>query len=235
MIQSNDDRNRVVFAGGNLWGGVNTVVKPGNGPTRVGIAYFVVTPSLNSGKLSASVANQGFVAVNKNNVLFPSIGVNASGRGVMTFTLVGQDYFPSAAYTPIDAVEGVGAVHIAGPGAGPQDGFTEYPAFGRPVNPRWGDYSAEVANSDGSIWLAVEYIPNAPRDIFANWDFRKPCDDVINESLHSTAAFWIEYTFLLVHEQHSHTLGKHLQQNTQIGRCKPDARQLKFFLSFLPA
>jgi hypothetical protein len=87
----------------------------------------------------------------------------------MTFTLVGGNYFPSAAYTPIDAVNGAGEVHIAGPGAGPQDGFTEYPAFGAPVRPRWGDYSAAVADTDGSIWLAVEYIPNAPRDIFANW------------------------------------------------------------------
>lgn len=170
LIASNDDRmNQVVFANGNLWSGVNTVVKTPNGPTRSGIAYFIVTPSLSSGSLSASIANQGYVSVNQNSVVFPSIGVNSSGNGVMTFTLVGRDYFPSAAYTPIDAVNGAGAVHIAGPGASPQDGFTEYPAFGAPARPRWGDYSAAVADADGSIWLAVEYIPNAPRDIFANW------------------------------------------------------------------
>jgi hypothetical protein len=170
LIASNDDRmNQVVFANGNLWGGVNTVVKTPNGPTRSGIAYFIVTPSLSSGSLSASVANQGYVSVNQNNVVFPSIGVNSSGNGVMTFTLVGGNYFPSAAYTPIDAVNGAGGVHIAGPGASPQDGFTEYPAFGAPARPRWGDYSAAVADVDGSIWLATEYIPNAARDIFANW------------------------------------------------------------------
>lgn len=170
LIASNDDRmNQVVFANGNLWGGVNTVVKTLNGPTRSGIAYFIVTPSLSSGSLSASIANQGYVSVNQNSVVFPSIGVNTSGNGVMTFTLVGGDYFPSAAYTPIDAVNGAGAVHIAGPGASPQDGFTEYPAFGAPARPRWGDYSAAVADVDGSIWLATEYIPNAARDIFANW------------------------------------------------------------------
>jgi len=170
LIASNDDRmNQVVFANGNLWSGVNTVVKTPNGPTRSGIAYFIVTPSLSSGSLSAAIANQGYVSVNQNSVVFPSIGVNTSGKGVMTFTLVGGNYFPSAAYTPIDAVNGAGAVHIAGPGSGPQDGFTEYPAFGAPVSPRWGDYSAAVADADGSIWLAVEYIPNAPRDIFADW------------------------------------------------------------------
>jgi hypothetical protein len=170
LIASNDDRmNQVVFANGNLWGGVNTVVKTPNGPTRSGIAYFIVTPSLSIGSLSASIANQGYVSVNQNSVVFPSIGVNTSGKGVMTFTLVGENYFPSAAYMPIDAVNGAGAVHVAGAGAGSQDGFTEYPAFGAPVRPRWGDYSAAVADADGSIWLAVEYIPNAPRDIFANW------------------------------------------------------------------
>lgn len=170
LIASNDDRmNQVVFANGHLWGGVNTVVKTPNGPTRSGIAYFIVTPSLSIGSLSASIANQGYVSVNQNSVVFPSIGVNTSGKGVMTFTLVGGNYFPSAAYTPIDAVNGAGAVHVAGPGASSQDGFTEYPAFGAPVSPRWGDYSAAVADADGSIWLAVEYIPNAPRDILANW------------------------------------------------------------------
>src|SRR5260370_26519993 len=114
------------------------------------------------------MANEGYVYVNQNSVVFPSIGVNTSGKGVMTFTLVGGNYFPSGAYTPIDAVNGAGAVHVAGPGAGPQEGFTEYPAFVAPVPPRWGGYSAAVADADGSLWLAAEYIPNAPRDLFAN-------------------------------------------------------------------
>src|SRR5260370_34290156 len=97
LIASNDaSMNQVVFANGSLWGGVNTVVKTSNGRTRSGIAYFIVTPSLSSGSLSASIANQGYVSVNQNSVVFPSIGVNTSGKGVMTFTLVGGNYFPSA-------------------------------------------------------------------------------------------------------------------------------------------
>jgi hypothetical protein len=95
LIASNDDRmNQVVFANGNLWGGVNTVVKTSNGPTRSGIAYFIVTPSLSSGSLSASIVNQGYVSVNRNSVAFPSIGVNTSGKGVMTFTLVWRKLLP---------------------------------------------------------------------------------------------------------------------------------------------
>ncbi len=48
------------------------------------------------------------------------------------------------------------AIQIAGAGAGPQDGFTQYPPapYGRP---RWGDYGAAVVDGS-SIWVANEYI-----------------------------------------------------------------------------
>jgi len=170
LIAGNDDRmNQVVFADGKLWSGVNSVVKTPNGPTRIGIAFFIVTPSVSGGTLAASVGKQGYVAVNQNNVLFPSIGVNAAGKGVMSFTLVGPSFFPSAAYAAVDAVTGAGDVHIASSGAGPDDGFTGYHFFGGFRTARWGDYSAAVAGPDGTIWLATEYIPNKPRSVLANW------------------------------------------------------------------
>jgi hypothetical protein len=65
-------------------------------------------------------------------------------------------------------VNGVGPIQIAAPGAAPDDGFTGYGAFGGRVA-RWGDYSAAVADADGAIWMAVEYIPNSPRTVLANW------------------------------------------------------------------
>ena len=135
---------------------------------RVGIAWFVVTPSWHAGALGATVMNQGYLAVDQENVAYPSIGVNSSGKGVMTFTLVGPDYFPSAAYTTIDAVHGTGTVHVAGGGAGPDDGFTGYGAFGG-RSAKWGDYSAAVADADGSIWMGAEFIPGTPRTVLANW------------------------------------------------------------------
>jgi hypothetical protein len=170
FLAGNDDRmNQVVFAAGRLWAGVNTVVKTPNGPTRVGIAYFVVAPAVSaSGQADGAIAQQGYVAVNQNSVLYPSIGVNAAGGAVMTFTLVGADFYPSAAYAAITA-SGAGDVHIIGAGAGPEDGFSGYTAFGGSRTARWGDYSAAVAAEDGSIWTAVEYIPNAPRTVNANW------------------------------------------------------------------
>lgn len=50
-----------------------------------------------------------------------------------------------------------------------QDGFTRYPFFGGSRAARWGDYSAAVADADGSIWFANEYISNSPRTVLANW------------------------------------------------------------------
>jgi hypothetical protein len=135
----------------------------------VGIAWFIVTPSDPSGTLSATMTNQGYLAVNRENVMFPSIGVNDDGEAVIAFTLVGPDFFPSAAYAPLDPVAGAGEVRISGPGALPEDGFVGYGAFGFDGVTRWGDYSAAVADTAGTIWMATEYIPDAPRTLLANW------------------------------------------------------------------
>jgi hypothetical protein len=173
LVAGNDDRlNQVVFADGKLWTAVNTAIKTQNGPTRVGSGYFIVSPSDQNGTLSASIVKQGYVAVNGDNLLYPSIGVTADGRGVITFTLVGPDFFPSAAYASIDAVQGVGEIHIAGAGQGPEDGFTGYDQFGGDVS-RWGDYTAAVAVG-ATVWFATEYIAHpatdrATRTVLANW------------------------------------------------------------------
>ena len=77
----------------------------------------------------------------------------------MTFSFSGHHYYPSAAYTSIDAVNGAGPIHIAAAGAGPTDDVSGYEAFGGDGVARWGDYSAAVAADDGSIWIATEFIP----------------------------------------------------------------------------
>jgi hypothetical protein len=110
------------------------------------------------------------VAVNQSVVLFPAIAINNSGEGVMTFTLVGSNYLPSAAYVFIDS-NGVSDVHIARAGAFPADGFSGYTFAGKPTRTteRWGDYSAASVDESGNVWFATEYIPNLPRTVFANW------------------------------------------------------------------
>jgi hypothetical protein len=165
QIAGNDDRmNQVVFAGGHLYGALNTQVDG----RRVGLAWFVVTPSLpEGGTISASIARQGYVAVKHASALYPSIAVNAAGHGVMTFSLTGKDVFPSAAYTTIDLGSGTGPVHVGGAGTEPIDGLFGYVALGGVS--RWGDYSAAAPDADGSLWIATEYVPGGPRDPAENW------------------------------------------------------------------
>jgi hypothetical protein len=156
---SNDSRmQQVMYANGKLWGALDTAVNiagdvSGTGAqiTRAGIAYFVFNP--NSGVMS----QQGFVALKGNNVTYPAIGVTESGRGIMAFTLLGDDHFPSAAYVALDAKVGAGDIHVVAEGVGPQDGFAGYrPLGGSPPRPRWGDYGA--AATDGkTIWFASEF------------------------------------------------------------------------------
>jgi hypothetical protein len=184
-ITANDDRmNQVVYAAGDLWSGVNTSIAAGDDDVPlVGIAWFDVTPSLHHGVLSATIHNQGYVSVNRQNVMFPSIGVNRSGQAAISFSLIGPGYYPTAAYSPI-AGGAAGDVRVAGAGVGPNDAFDGYVAEGGANAPvRWGDYSAAVADSDGNIWVAAEYIGQScklaqfsldttcggTRTILANW------------------------------------------------------------------
>jgi len=172
LVASNDDRmQQAVFADGKLWTSLNTVVKTPSGPIRTGAAFFILTPSVTGGEVDATVFNQGYVAIDspsQNSVMYPSIGVNASGKAVIAFSVVGQDFFPSAAFATLDAKSGAGPIVISGPGAFPDDGFTGYFPFGFRVG-RWGDYSAAVADESGTIWLGNEMIPNARRTVLANW------------------------------------------------------------------
>ena len=170
-INANDSRmNQVVDLDGVLFGGVNTTVTSATGPSRVGIAYFAVGAVGTPAGTFAHILHQGYVAVNGENVLFPSIAVNRFGVGAMAFTLSGPDFFPSAAYVRFVLGRAVGVIHITGPGALPEDGFSGYASEGSPTPgvARWGDYSAAVFG-DGAIWMGNEFIPNAPRTLLANW------------------------------------------------------------------
>ncbi len=165
LIATDDDRmNQVVYAKGRLFSGVNTLLKPGT----TGVAYFVVSPAFAGGTLHASISAQGYVAVTGENIIYPSIGVNLAGDAVLAATLTGSDYFPSAVYVPIYQ-SGPGNVRLAAAGAFPDDGFTAYTSYGGAGIGRWGDYSAAVADPQGNIWIATEYIPNRPRTTLANW------------------------------------------------------------------
>ncbi|TMD09529.1 MAG: hypothetical protein E6J01_01530 [Chloroflexi bacterium] len=157
-LDSSDTRLlTVAFADGKLWGALGTAVRA-SANTSAGIEWFVVNPTASGG---ASLVNQGYLAVSQNNAIYPAIAVRPDGSGVMAFTLVGRNFFPSAAFASINA-GGVGAVQVAAAGLGPADGFSGYALFNfpNPARPRWGDYGAAVV--DGSnVWIASEYIGQA--------------------------------------------------------------------------
>ena len=150
VLDSNDSRMQQVFlANGKLWSGLDTGLAFDDGSFGNGIAYFVLNPNSNR------VVNQGYVGLPGNNVNYPAVAVNASGRGVIAFTVVGNDHYPSAGYASLDAKIGAGDIHVAAEGLGPQDGFTGYRPFS--TRPRWGDYGAAALDGT-SIWVASEYI-----------------------------------------------------------------------------
>ena len=175
LIAGNDDRMQdAVWVNGKLWGALQTIVKTQTGSSQVGGAYFAFTPTVSSGQVSATVAQQGYVTVNGASVLYPAIAMNNSGEGAIVFSVSGKDFYPSAAYARLTLAGGAGPVHIAAAGTKPADGFTGYRIFGGSGTERWGDYSDAVVNPvDGSLWMATEWIQgNVGFPRLANWNTR---------------------------------------------------------------
>jgi hypothetical protein len=156
-LDSNDTRmQQVTYTDGKLYGALDTAVTVG-GATKAGVGWYIVRPTSRFGSVRARLLNQGQLGLAGNNLTYPAIGVNADGRGVMAFTLVGDGYYPSAAYAAFDGRTGAGTIYLAKAGVGPQDGFSGYRVFNDPPRPRWGDYGATAV--DGKrIWIASEYI-----------------------------------------------------------------------------
>ncbi|HEX6776833.1 MAG TPA: hypothetical protein VF099_01460 [Ktedonobacterales bacterium] len=147
-LNSNDSRmQQVTYANGKLWGALDSAVNVG-GQNRAGIAYYIINPNAHKVDL------QGQAGIAHTDLTYPAIGVTESGRGVIAFTLTGDNNYPSAAFAGLDAKVGMGDVQIAKAGVGPWDGFTSYVTFGS-GRPRWGDYgAAAVVGPD--IWIASE-------------------------------------------------------------------------------
>ncbi len=146
------------YTNGVLWGAASTGVKVG-GELKAGIAWFAVQPAINSsGQVTGSVTRQGYLALANNNLSYPALAMGTNGRGVIAFTVGGENYYPSAGYATITSAGVVGPIHVSAAGKGPSDGFTSYKAFvGDPPRTRWGDYGAAVTDGS-SIWIASEWI-----------------------------------------------------------------------------
>jgi hypothetical protein len=163
LIDGGDDRMQAaIYANGHLWGASDTIVKtPVRGP-QVGTAYYELTPSVDSsGVPSGTWVKQGYLSVRGNSVTRPSIAGTHSGKAVVGVSLIGPDFYPSAAYTTFDdsASSTPTTLHVASQATVPADGFSGYHAFppGNGVE-RWGDYGFAAADGN-SVWVANEWIP----------------------------------------------------------------------------
>ncbi len=124
--------------------------------TKAGIAYFAFEPKLEGNDLQAHVVKQGYLAVDGNNLAYPSLAMGPDNTGIIGATLVGPNRYPSAAFIRIGLGMQPSAVTLVARGVGPSDGFTGYFLGG--FSPRWGDYGAAVRSPDGSIWFGAEYV-----------------------------------------------------------------------------
>src|SRR5262249_14128722 len=96
-LNANDSRmQQVAYANGNLWGALDTAVNVG-GQNRAGIAYYVVNPNSNK------IVLQGQAGISNTDLTYPAVGVSLSGRGVIAFTLTGDNDYPSSALAGLDA------------------------------------------------------------------------------------------------------------------------------------
>jgi hypothetical protein len=160
-IDSGDSRVLDVrYANHKLWAVLGTAAQV-NGTNRTAVGWYILNAASSKDGVSGTVRNQGVLASEGENLIYPTIGVTTSGRGVIGFTRVGENTFPSHGYAAIDDRVGAGTeIHEIEAGKSPQDGFTEYPPVGG-NRPRWGDYGAAAV--DGNfVYLAGEYIEQGP-------------------------------------------------------------------------
>jgi hypothetical protein len=149
-VAVNDSRTQqVVYANGKLWAAWDTDVLHQDGVHRTGAAYVILNPN------SGVIFQNDTLSLEGASLTYPAVAATKSGRGVMAFTVVGPNDWPSAGYASMDAKVGAGDVHIAAAGVGPWDGFTGYSTLA--TRARWGDYGAAVADGN-SIWIASEYV-----------------------------------------------------------------------------
>jgi hypothetical protein len=155
---ANDTRmQQVVYTRGTLIGSLDTGVRVG-GELKAGVEWFMTMPWVTDSGVRGQVRS-GYQAVANNNLSYPTVGALADGKGTLSYSLMGENHYPSMAFSRLDVRSGVEKhVRIVADGKAPDDGFTSYKAFvGDPPRTRWGDYGA-AAMLNGSIWFAGEWI-----------------------------------------------------------------------------
>ena len=169
-VNADDDRMQApTYVNGLLYATLSTGVGSANNVSRTGVAWFVILPFTIADRVGGIVANQGYVAApDTTSLMYPAVGLNRRGQGVIAVSLTGPSDYPSFGYIDFTAFGPIGGVHIVRPGVAPEDGFTCYVAEGSAPPCRWGDYSYAESDEAGNLWVAGEDIPG-PRTTLANW------------------------------------------------------------------
>lgn len=173
-LASGDTRmTRVTYVMGHLYSAISTSFSDGTSGTNSGLTYFSVVPSVDgNGNVAGRLERQGFARVQGETLSYPTFGINSNGGAVITCALIGPDFYPSAAYVPLDSHLKAGTVQVTSLGVAPADRFTGYAAFGGRGVERWGDYSEAQPDENGNMWLAQETISAhglSPRSFYANY------------------------------------------------------------------
>ncbi len=159
-LSSGDTRmTSVTYSQGRLYSALETSFAGAPRGANSGFTFFSIAPSITSaGSVSGVVNRQGYVQIPGETVSYPTLGINGSGGAVITCSLIGPDFYPSAAYVPLDSHLKASNLFISSLGAAPSDGFTGYATYGGKGISRWGDYSEAQADETGAIWMAQEMV-----------------------------------------------------------------------------
>ncbi|MEZ4656860.1 MAG: hypothetical protein R2911_04755 [Caldilineaceae bacterium] len=136
-------------------GAASTAVWVG-GELKAGIAWFAVSPKINgAGKVEGQVKKQGYIALANNNLTYPALAIAPNGKGVIAFTIVGEEYYPSAGYVTID--------ESGRPDSRSLRLAQDHPMALQATKPLWATpkHAGRLrrAVTDGNaIWIASEYI-----------------------------------------------------------------------------
>jgi len=146
----------VVQIGSKLWGVWNTGVLTKDAITYIGLngAYWV---EVDAGTFPVpAVTKQGIVALERNSILAPSIAMKAANKGAISFTVVGEDYYPTSAFVTYDGST-TGELVVVKRGTAYDDSFSCY-VDTRGWRCLWSVASSSQTDSEGNLWTATSLI-----------------------------------------------------------------------------
>jgi hypothetical protein len=167
----------VQLADGRLYGALPFGSVDGKGLLRDSVAWFALTPSVDStGHPSASIFKQGYVVPpNGYSIINPAFGLSKSGAGALALSITNTSQnvpggFPSAGLVQFTGKTHTGGIIVSGQGITSDDGFTGCMGTSPPGGVgRWGDYGvATVDAATGFFYVANENISGA-RTVATNW------------------------------------------------------------------